>query len=119
VEGVEVTGRRVVVVGESGDRRRGGEWRSRGRVEAPVGEGVEVAGPGRVEVVANLRRWMRCGGRSGERGMRRDSASEERGRGGRGGASVVWTSLGPQPRWVPGPTTRWAPGTTRLALHGT
>jgi hypothetical protein len=32
---------------------------------------------------------------------------------------VVWTSLGPQPRWVPGPTTRWAPGTTRLALHGT
>jgi hypothetical protein len=35
------------------------------------------------------------------------------------GASVVWTSLGPLPRWVPGPTTRWAPGTTRLALHGT
>jgi hypothetical protein len=34
-------------------------------------------------------------------------------------ASVVWTSLGPLPRWVPGPTTRWAPGTTRLALHGT
>jgi hypothetical protein len=33
-------------------------------------------------------------------------------------ASVVWTSLGPLPRWVPGPTTRWAPGTTRLALHG-
>jgi hypothetical protein len=33
--------------------------------------------------------------------------------------SVVWTSLGPLPRWVPGPTTRWAPGTTRLALHGT
>jgi hypothetical protein len=33
--------------------------------------------------------------------------------------TVVWTSLGPQPRWVPGPTTRWAPGTTRLALHGT
>jgi hypothetical protein len=32
---------------------------------------------------------------------------------------VVWTSLGPLPRWVPGPTTRWAPGTTRLALHGT
>jgi hypothetical protein len=32
--------------------------------------------------------------------------------------SVVWTSLGPLPRWVPGPTTRWAPGTTRLALHG-
>jgi hypothetical protein len=31
---------------------------------------------------------------------------------------VVWTSLGPLPRWVPGPTTRWAPGTTRLALHG-
>jgi hypothetical protein len=27
-------------------------------------------------------------------------------------ASVVWTSLGPLPRWVPGPTTRWAPGTT-------
>jgi hypothetical protein len=26
--------------------------------------------------------------------------------------SVVWTSLGPPPRWVPGPTTRWAPGTT-------
>jgi hypothetical protein len=25
---------------------------------------------------------------------------------------VVWTSLGPLPRWVPGPTTRWAPGTT-------
>jgi hypothetical protein len=35
------------------------------------------------------------------------------------GELVVWTSLGPLPRWVPGPTTRWAPGTTRLALHGT
>jgi hypothetical protein len=34
-------------------------------------------------------------------------------------APLVWTSLGPLPRWVPGPTTRWAPGTTRLALHGT
>jgi hypothetical protein len=33
--------------------------------------------------------------------------------------NVVWTSLGPLPRWVPGPTTRWAPGTTRLALHCT
>jgi hypothetical protein len=33
--------------------------------------------------------------------------------------SVVWTSLGPLPRWVPGPTTRWAPMTTRLALHST
>jgi hypothetical protein len=32
---------------------------------------------------------------------------------------VVWTSLGPLPRWVPGPTTRWAPGTTRLVSHGT
>jgi hypothetical protein len=32
---------------------------------------------------------------------------------------VVWTSLGPLPRWVPGPTTRRAPRTTRLALHGT
>jgi hypothetical protein len=32
---------------------------------------------------------------------------------------VVWTSLGPLPRWVPGPTTRWAPGTTWLALHDT
>jgi hypothetical protein len=32
---------------------------------------------------------------------------------------VVWTSLGPLLRWVPGPTTRWAPGTTRLVLHGT
>jgi hypothetical protein len=32
---------------------------------------------------------------------------------------VVWTSLGPLHRWVPGPTTRWAPRTTRLALHGT
>jgi hypothetical protein len=32
---------------------------------------------------------------------------------------VVWTSLGPLHRWVPGPTTRWAPGTTRLALHDT
>jgi hypothetical protein len=36
-----------------------------------------------------------------------------------GVVSVIWTSLGPLPRWVPGPTTRWAPGTTRLALHGT
>jgi hypothetical protein len=35
------------------------------------------------------------------------------------GGIVVWTSLGPLPRWVPRPTTRWAPGTTRLALHGT
>jgi hypothetical protein len=33
--------------------------------------------------------------------------------------SVVWTSLGPLPRWVPGPTTQWAPGTTRLVPHGT
>jgi hypothetical protein len=33
--------------------------------------------------------------------------------------SVVWTSLGPLPRWVPEPTTRWAPGTTRLVPHGT
>jgi hypothetical protein len=33
--------------------------------------------------------------------------------------AVVWTSLGPLPRWGPGPTTRWAPETTRLALHGT
>jgi hypothetical protein len=33
--------------------------------------------------------------------------------------SVVWTSLGPLPRWVLGPTTRWAPGTTRLVSHGT
>jgi hypothetical protein len=32
---------------------------------------------------------------------------------------VVWTSLGPLPRWVLGPTTRWAPGTTRLVPHGT
>jgi hypothetical protein len=35
-----------------------------------------------------------------------------------GVTTVVWTSLGPLPRWVPGPTTRWAPRTTRLALHG-
>jgi hypothetical protein len=32
---------------------------------------------------------------------------------------VVWTSLGPLPRWVPGPTTRWSPRTTRFALHDT
>jgi hypothetical protein len=32
---------------------------------------------------------------------------------------VVWTFLGPLPRWVPGLTTRWAPGTTRLVPHGT
>jgi hypothetical protein len=32
---------------------------------------------------------------------------------------VIWTSLGPLPRWVPGPTTRWALGTTRLVPHGT
>jgi hypothetical protein len=32
---------------------------------------------------------------------------------------VIWTSLGPLPRWVPRPTTRWAPGTTRLVPHGT
>jgi hypothetical protein len=32
---------------------------------------------------------------------------------------VVWTSLGPLLRRVPGSTTRWAPGTTRLALHDT
>jgi hypothetical protein len=35
------------------------------------------------------------------------------------GMTVVWTSLGPLPRWVPGLTTRWAPGTTRLVPHGT
>jgi hypothetical protein len=33
--------------------------------------------------------------------------------------NVVWTSLGPLPRWVLGPTTRWAPGTTRLVPYGT
>jgi hypothetical protein len=32
---------------------------------------------------------------------------------------VLWTSLGPLPRLVPGPTTRWALGTTRLGPHGT
>jgi hypothetical protein len=32
---------------------------------------------------------------------------------------VVWTSLGPLPRWVPGPTTRWASRTTRLVPHDT
>jgi hypothetical protein len=26
------------------------------------------------------------------------------------GETVVWTSLGPLPRWVPGPTTRWPLG---------
>jgi hypothetical protein len=31
---------------------------------------------------------------------------------------VVWISLGPLLRQVPGPTTVWAPGTTRLELHG-
>jgi hypothetical protein len=36
-----------------------------------------------------------------------------------GVSDVVWTSLGPLPRWVPGPTTQWAPGTTQLALYGT
>jgi hypothetical protein len=36
-----------------------------------------------------------------------------------GARAVVWTSLGPLPRWVPGLTTRWAPGTTRLVQHGT
>jgi hypothetical protein len=35
------------------------------------------------------------------------------------GGSVIWTSLGPLPRWVPGATTQWAPGTTRLVPHGT
>jgi hypothetical protein len=33
--------------------------------------------------------------------------------------AIIWTSLGPLPRWVPGPTTRWAPGTTRLVPRGT
>jgi hypothetical protein len=33
--------------------------------------------------------------------------------------SVIWTSLGPLPRWVPELTTWWAPRTTRLVLHGT
>jgi transposase InsO family protein len=32
--------------------------------------------------------------------------------------SVVWTSLGSLPWWVPGLTTQWAPGTPRLELHG-
>jgi hypothetical protein len=48
----------------------------------------------------------------GERGVGRAGQQRDM-------AAVVWTSLGPLPRWVPGPTTRWAPGTTRLALHGT
>jgi hypothetical protein len=34
-------------------------------------------------------------------------------------ALVVWTSLDPLPRWIPGPTTQWVLGTTRLALHDT
>jgi hypothetical protein len=33
--------------------------------------------------------------------------------------AIVWTSLGPLSRWVPGPTTRWAPRTTRLVPHDT
>jgi hypothetical protein len=48
----------------------------------------------------------------------REAASIERARE-VAGESVVWTSLGPLPRWVPGPTTRWAPRTTRLVPHGT
>jgi hypothetical protein len=32
---------------------------------------------------------------------------------------VIWTSLGPLLRWVPGLTTRWAPQTTQLGLHDT
>jgi hypothetical protein len=54
-------------------------------------------------------------------GNRRRSSPESGEAGGAPGrkGGVVWTSLGPLPRWVPGPTTRWAPGTTRLALHGT
>jgi hypothetical protein len=52
----------------------------------------------------------RCGRPTGRSGTRGTSL---------GLARVVWTSLGPLPRWVPGPTTRWAPGTTRLVLHGT
>jgi hypothetical protein len=35
------------------------------------------------------------------------------------GSVVVWTSLGPLLRWVPGPTTGWAPGTTQLGLYDT
>jgi hypothetical protein len=29
---------------------------------------------------------------------------------------VIWTSLGPLLRLVPGPTTRWAPRTTQLGM---
>jgi hypothetical protein len=83
---------------------------------------------------ADDRKRVRRAGRSGPPGALRGRRStdlwplpqppdlaprEEVGAERRCGTGVVWTSLGPLPRWVPGPTTRWAPGTTRLALHGT
>jgi hypothetical protein len=48
-------------------------------------------------------------------GLQWCTAAEQTG----GGETVVWTSLDPLPRWVPGPTTQWAPGTTRLVPHDT
>jgi hypothetical protein len=75
------------------------------------------ADPGEEEVAQEGRipTRRRCRGRAEE------VAREGRGRAraGKCDAVVVWASLGPLPRWVPGPTTRWALGTTWLALHGT
>jgi hypothetical protein len=49
----------------------------------------------------------------------RNDNRNKRKKAGEHGVSVVWTSLGPLPRWVPRQTTRWAPGTTWLVPHGT
>jgi hypothetical protein len=65
------------------------------------------------------------GGSSSHGGGKRGGGGGDHGGRGRANShttgcdAVVWTSLGPLPRWVLGPTTRWAPGTTQLGSHGT
>jgi hypothetical protein len=63
--------------------------------------------------------WSSHGGSTFERFDRMDRCIDRHGRMNVANSTVVWTSLGPLPRWVPGPTTRWAPETTRLVPHGT
>jgi hypothetical protein len=93
-------------------------WRRR-----EIGQGAaRVRRAGRAAFIGA--RTPRCPGRARQgrlaaAAMRSSTPALRPGPDGLGGRAVVWTSLGPLPRWVPGPTTRWAPGTTRLTLHGT
>jgi hypothetical protein len=120
--------------GEDGDKRvlnedvgkpaslgaNGSETRSRreGRVrKEPSGRALAAAA--RTSTTTEQELWLHPVKTTGESDGCRCAAWVGHGRVVVRAATVVWTSLGPLPRWVPGPTTRWALGTTRLALHGT